>query len=69
MTYEQLARFRAVYVAPEFREAMEDAREEIASTFDDTIVHIGGASVDGNVIAHDIRNHRFAWEKSDDRQT
>jgi hypothetical protein len=63
MTFERMAKFRAVYVAPELREAMQDAREEIASTFDNTHVHIDGQSVNGDVIAEDIRNHRFSWEK------
>jgi hypothetical protein len=63
MTYERMAKFRAVFVAPEFREAMQDAREEIASTFENTVVHVDGSSIDGNVIAEDIRNHRFSWEK------
>jgi hypothetical protein len=63
MTFEALAKTRVTIASALVREAMQDAREEIASTFDNTHVHIDGQSVNGDVIADDIRNHRFSWEK------
>jgi hypothetical protein len=64
MTFELLAKQRVTIAAPIVREAMQDAREEIASTFDNVTIHMSGNEIDGNAIAQDIRAHRFAWEVS-----
>jgi hypothetical protein len=62
MTFEALAKTRVTIASPIVREAMEDAREEIASTFDNVKIITGNAEIDGNMIAEDIRAHRFSWE-------
>lgn len=62
MTFEALAKTRVTIASLIVREAMEDAREEIASTFDNVKIITGDTEIDGNMIANDIRSHRFSWE-------
>lgn len=62
MTFEALAKTRVTVASALVREAMQDAREEIASTFDNVKIIVGDDEINGNMIAAEIRSHRFSWE-------